>query len=154
MSLAFWIGRIARPGRWGAALAVLAALGVAALLWDWRIRIAIALAVALCLAVGHRRGWLAAPPAWLAAAPLTWLGRVSYSLFLIHFPVILVVNALVARIGAHPPWVDLAGMLAAVALCLGAAALLYRWVESRPPSWRMAAALLFALLAGGLLLGA
>ena len=67
--LAFWIGRIDQPARYGKALTLLAALGMVALLWDWRIRIAIALAVALLLAVGQRRGWLAEPPAWLAARP-------------------------------------------------------------------------------------
>lgn len=149
--LAFWIGRIERTRHWSAALALLAALGVMALLWDWRIRIAIALAMALMLAVGQRRGWLSAPPAWPAAEPLLWLGRISYSLFLIHFPLILLVNAVVVQIGLHSPWIDLLGMLVAVVLAIGAAALLYRWVESRPPSWRMTLALLVALLAGGAL---
>lgn len=149
--LAFWIGRIDQPARHAAALASLAALGIVALLWDWRIRIAIALALALLLAVGQRRGWLSAPPAWLATAPLLWLGRISYSLFLIHFPVILLMNALVAQIGARSPWVDLFGMLATMGLALAAAAVLYRWVESRRPSGRVTLALLFALLIGGLL---
>lgn len=149
--LAFWIGRVERARRWGMALALLAVLGVVALLWDWRIRIAIALAMALVLAVGQRRGWLSAPPAWFGAEPLLWLGRISYSLFLIHFPVILLVNAVVAQIGLHSPWIDLLGMLAAVVLAIGAAALLYRWVESRPASGRMTLALLVALLAGGAL---
>ena len=149
--LAFWIGRIRHPARHAAALAMLAVLGVVALSWDWRIRIAIALAVALLLALGQRRGWLSAPPAWLAARPLLWLGRISYSLFLIHFPVILLVNALVAQLGPHSPWVDLLCMAAAVVLAMGAAALLHRWVESRPPSGRMTLALLLALLAGGML---
>ena len=149
--LAFWVGRIQRSERWVAALVMLATLGVVALLWDWRIRIAIALAVALLLSVAQRRGWLSAPPAWLAAEPLLWLGRISYSLFLIHFPVILLVNAVVAQLGVHAPWVDLLGMVAALVLAIGAAALLYRWVESRPASGRMTLALLLALLAGGVL---
>lgn len=149
--LAFWIGRIERPGRCVAALLLLAAMGAIALLWDWRIRIAIALAVALLLAAGLRRGWLAAPPAWLSAQPLLWLGRISYSLFLIHFPAILLVNALVAQVRVHSPWVDLAGMWAALGVALVAAALLHRWVESRPPSGRGMLALLLALLVGGAL---
>ena len=152
--LAFWIGRIEQPARYGAALALLAALGAGALFWDWRIRIAIALAIAMLLAVGQRRGWLSAPPAWLAAEPLLWLGRISYSLFLIHFPVILLVNAVVAQLGIHSPWIDLLGMLAALVLAMGAAALLHRWVESRPPSGRMTLVLLLALLAGGMLAAA
>jgi len=149
--LAFWAGRIGQPGRFAAALALLAALGMLALLWDWRIRIAIALAMALVLAVGQRRGWLAMPPAWLASAPLLWLGRVSYSLFLIHFPVILLANALMSQLGAHSPWLDLLGMLATLALAMAAAALLHRGVESRPASWRLALGLLLGLVAGGTL---
>ena len=149
--LAFWLGRIERTERWVAALVLLAALGVVALLWDWRIRIAIALGMALLLAVLQRRGWLSAPPLWLAAEPLLWLGRISYSLFLIHFPVILLVNAVVVQLGVHAPWIDLLGMVAAVALAIGAAALLYRWVESRPPSGPMTLALLVALVAAGAL---
>ena len=149
--LAFWIGRIERTQRWAAALVVLAALGVVALLWDWRIRIAIALGMAVLLAVLQRRGWLSAPPAWLARKPLPWLGRISYSLFLIHFPVILLVNAAVEQLGVHAPWIDLLGMGAAVGLAIGAAALLHRWVESRPASGRMTLALLVALVGAGAL---
>ena len=149
--LAFWVGRIEHPRRYGAALAMLAALGIVALIWDWRIRIAIALAMALLLAAGQRRGWLSAPPAWLAAGPLLWLGRISYSLFLIHFPVILLANAFMAQLGAHSPAFDLLGMLAALGLAVGAAALLNRWVESRPASWRLVLSLLLALIAAGML---
>lgn len=151
--LAFWIGRARHGSRWGLAFALLAALGAAALAWEWRSRIAIAVVVALGLALAQRRNWLGAPPALLAARPLLWLGRISYSLFLIHFPVILLVNAAMARLGPHSPWVDLLGMAAAVALAIAAAALLYRWVESRPASWRFTAALLAGLLACGALVG-
>jgi len=129
-------------------------LGVAALLWDWRIRIAVALATALMLAVAQRRGLLSAPPGWLATRPVLWLGRISYSLFLIHFPVILLVNAGVAQLGAHPPWVDLMAMLAALALAMGAATLLHRWVECRPASAPLTLFLLGVLLACGLLVPA
>lgn len=152
--LAFWIGRIRSRAHWGAALALLASLGAAALAWDWRIRIAIALATALLLAVAQRRGALAAPPAWLASRPLLWLGRISYSLFLIHFPVILLVNALASLAGADTPGLCLLDMALALALAIGAAALLHRWVESRPASGRLTASLMAVLLASGALVAA
>ena len=149
--LAFWIGRTPEGSRWSMAFALLAVLGASALLWEWRSRIAIAVIVALTLALAQRRGWLGAPPALLSARPLLWLGRISYSLFLIHFPVILLVNAVVARLGPHSPWIDVLGMAAAVALAIAAAALLHRWVESRPASWSFTAALFAGLLACGVL---
>ena len=152
--LAFWIGRIHQPSRWCAALGFLAAVGIAALAWDWRIRIAVALATALVLAVAQRRGLLSDPPRWLASRPMLWLGRISYSLFLIHFPVILLVNAGVAQLGVHSPWLDLLGMLAALALAMGAATLLYRCVESRPASAPLTLLLLGVLVACGLLVPA
>jgi peptidoglycan/LPS O-acetylase OafA/YrhL len=152
--LAFWLGRIQGDGRWSVALALLAAVGAAALLWDWRIRIAIALVAALLLALAQRRGWLGEPPALIESRPLLWLGRISYSLFLIHFPAILLVNAVVARLGPHAPWIDAFGMAAALALAILSAAVLYRWVESRPASWRLMLCLLAALLACGALAAA
>ncbi|SFM05322.1 Peptidoglycan/LPS O-acetylase OafA/YrhL, contains acyltransferase and SGNH-hydrolase domains [Variovorax sp. OV329] len=152
--LAFWVGRIRNPWRWGAALALLAAIGAEALAWEWRIRIAIALVSALLLALSLRRGWLADPPAWLVTRPVMWLGRISYSLFLIHFPVILLVNALVSRAGPHSPWIDLLAMGAALALAMGAATLLHRWVESRPATGRLTFSLLAVLLASGALVAA
>lgn len=152
--LVFWVGRLKDPVRWGAALSLIAAIGLAALMWDWRIRIAIALAVALTLGVAQRLGWLSQPPAWLATPPVLWLGRISYSLFLIHFPAILLVNAVVVHLGIHSPWLDLLGMLVAMALAIGCATLLHRWVESRPASGRMTLLLMAGLLASGSLAAA
>jgi peptidoglycan/LPS O-acetylase OafA/YrhL len=149
--LAYWTGRLEHAGRWSGAVLLLLALGGAALMWEWRIRIAIALVTAVALALARRGGWLGKPPAPLAAPPLLWLGRISYSLFLIHFPLILLVNALVARLGAHSPWVDLLGMAAALGLSVAGAALLYRLVESRAASWRLTLVLLGGLLACGLI---
>ena len=83
--------------------------------------------------------------------PLLRLGRISYSLFLIHFPVILLVSALFARLGPLQPWVDALGMLATFGLSLAAAALLYRWVEMRPASWGAVLALFAGLLLCGTL---
>jgi len=149
--LAFWVGRATRASTWHGAVALLALVGVGALMIDWRSRIAIALVTALLIAVAQRRQWLS-PAHWPAAAvPLQQLGRISYSLFLIHFPVLLAVNALVAGLGPHAPWVDLLGLVATFGLSVGAAVLLYRGVEARPASLRSVCTLFAALLVSGLI---
>lgn len=147
--LVFWIGRATRFSTWQSAIALLGLVGAGALAIDWRSRIATALVTALLLAVAQRRQWLS-PPHWPAAAvPLQRLGRMSYSLFLIHFPVLLAMNAAVANAGPHGAWFDAAGLVATFALSVAAAALLYRWVEARPASWRAVFTLFAALLISG-----
>jgi peptidoglycan/LPS O-acetylase OafA/YrhL len=148
--LVFWIGRAKRSGTWRLAIALLALVGVGALAIDWRSRIAIALVTALLIALAQRRHWLS-PAHWPAAAtPFQRLGRMSYSLFLIHFPVLLAMNAAVANSGPHGPWVDALGLVATFGLSVAAAALLYRWVEARPASWRAVFTLFAALLVSGI----
>ncbi|WP_093220775.1 MULTISPECIES: acyltransferase [unclassified Variovorax] len=148
--LVFWIGRATRFSTWQSALALLVLVGAGALAIDWRSRIATALVTALLLAIAQRRHWLS-PPHWpTVAVPLQRLGRMSYSLFLIHFPVLLAMNAAVANAGPHGAWFDAAGLVATFALSVGAAALLYRWVETRQASWRAVFALFAALVISGL----
>ena len=153
--LTFWIGcadRSDKPGssaEWRAGLLFLVFLGASALALDWRSRIAIALMTALAIAGAQHLHWLrsCACPGW--ARPLAQLGRMSYSLFLIHFPVILLVSALVGQWAPAVPWIDAAGMVAALALSLAAASLLYRRIELRPATWLAALALFAALLVCG-----
>ncbi|HNN47242.1 MAG TPA: acyltransferase family protein, partial [Azospira sp.] len=76
--------------RW---LPLLAGITVLALALDFRLRIALALFVALLLALVTLRPQLRIPD----SALLAWLGRTSYSVFLVHFPVCLVANAFYAR---------------------------------------------------------
>ena len=89
-----------------------------------------------------------------AAMPLPRLGRISYSLFLIHFPVLLATNAAVGQMRPHGAWIDALGMAATFGLSVAAALLLYRWVEVRPASWRAVTALFAALLVSGMLVSA
>jgi peptidoglycan/LPS O-acetylase OafA/YrhL len=91
-ALAGWAARSSQALRW---LTLLAALGLLALGLDWRARIALALGVALLLglaAVSRRELPL---PAHLQES-VQALGRTSYALFLVHFAVLLLVNALYA----------------------------------------------------------
>lgn len=60
----------------------------------------------------------------LAAPPLVWLGRISYSLYLIHPP--LLIAAVHVTHGRLPLWVTIVGI---VPLSLACAALMYRFVE-------------------------
>ena len=130
--LAFWAGRSGQARGW---LVALALVGLVALLAEFRSRIATAVAVALWL--GAATAWPRLQEHFRGAAWLRSLGQMSYSVFLIHFPVCLLVNAVVHEIWPHHPWINLLGMAAAFGLSLGAGALLYRYVETRPWSERV-----------------
>ena len=115
-------------------LAAMLACGAIALTLEWRDRIALAWAAALALAVCSAVHW---PEAWRRArwAPLAWVGQRSYSIFLIHFAVCLLVNAVWSALWPSGIAVNALGMLVAMACSVGAGALLYRGVESRQLSW-------------------
>jgi peptidoglycan/LPS O-acetylase OafA/YrhL len=149
--LVFWIGRATRASTWQSAIVLLALTGAGALAIDWRSRIAIALVSALLIAIAQRQDWLSMARWPDAAQPLQRLGRISYSLFLIHFPVLLAANAAIGLLGPHAAWVDALGMALTFGLSVAAALLLYRGVEARPASWRAVAILFAALLVSGLL---
>lgn len=126
-TLAFWASE---PERSPVALMVLGAAVLAALIVDFRLRIAVALAVALLLGMARRGGWL---EHWPRANVLAFFGRISYSVFLVHFPVCLVVNAVVSHLAPHQPVLNALGMVAAWVLSNAAGALFYRYVESGTP---------------------
>ena len=133
--LAFWISRAERPGPWLLGLGVLGGL---ALLFDFRERLAVALAVALGLVwLEQLRAW-ARPGRWLdhkGLLPLQALGKMSYSIFLIHFPVCLLVNALVNHFWPTQLLANGVGLFAAFGLSLLAGRALYLGVESRRAAW-------------------
>lgn len=132
---AWWATQRERAAQW---LGVVAAAGAVALLVDFRLRIALALATALCLGAASRSGVL---ERWPDNAALGWLGRVSFSVFLVHFPVCLVANAAYVKSGLVSPSTAAAGMALAWAASMAVAALFYRWVESPAASRRIADAL-------------
>ena len=108
------------------ALALLAP-AAAALALDFRSRIAVALLTAGFIA------WAAQQPFIRdrgAPAPLLWLGRIAYSVFLVHFAVCLVINAAFTRFAPATAGWQGSGMLAAWATSLFAGALFYRLVEA------------------------
>ncbi|RZL64791.1 MAG: acyltransferase [Variovorax sp.] len=151
--LAFWIGRATRRSTWQAAMLLLVLVGAGALLIDWRSRIATALLTALLIALAQRRDWLEVPMRWPATVrrPLLRLGSISYSLFLIHFPVLLLTSAVVAQWPARSAWVDVLGLLLTFWLSVAAAGWLHRWSEVPRASWRAWLAAVGALVASGAL---
>ncbi|AGW94233.1 acyltransferase [Cupriavidus sp. DF5525] len=126
-TLAWWASN---PGRSAMALLVLGAVVLAALIVDFRLRIAVALATALLLAISRRGGWM---ERWPRAHVVGFFGRISYSLFLVHFPVCLLVNATVSNLAPGQPVLNALGMAAAWILSNVAGALFHRYVESASP---------------------
>jgi len=127
-ALAYWFSQLpssaARRSRmWG-----LVALTLLALALDFRMRIALALAVALVLALSLRKGWLYT---WPRSPVLAYLGKISYSVFLLNFPVALVVNAWFTHYGVQDEWLQTAGVLVAWLACNLAGAAFYHLVEQK-----------------------
>ena len=119
-------------------LGVIASVAVAALIIDFRLRIAVALLVALTLGFSRRSGLLGR---WPDAAPLAFLGQISYSVFLVHFPICLLANALFARLGGSAPGSAFVVMGLAWAASIAGGTLFYRWIESPAASQRIGAAI-------------
>ena len=116
----------ARGWRWLLGALVLAT--VLALAVDFRERIALALAVALLLGAAQWGGWLTTFP---RSRVLAYLGQISYSVFLLNFPIGLVVNAAFTRFAPADPVVQTVGVLVAWLACNLAGALFYHQVEHR-----------------------
>jgi peptidoglycan/LPS O-acetylase OafA/YrhL len=123
-ALAGWAGPT-RGGR--AAFAALVVLGAVSLALDFRIRIAVALATAMLLAWAMPRGLGARRLAW---PPIEWLGRISYSVFLVHYPVCMLIGAAAARWFPDAPVPAAAGLVLAWIGSTVAGALFHRWVEA------------------------
>ena len=122
-TLTYWATSRQQTTAW---LAPMALAVVAALLIDYRSRIAVALLVALALGLAGRFGFL---EGWPRSRLVGRLGTISYSVFLVHFPVSLVISGLFARFASADPWVNLAGMVVAWLASIAAGALFYRLVE-------------------------
>jgi len=98
--LAYWAVRAARPHVWVAAIAL---LGGAALALDYRGRVAVALVTALFLVFALRSARVQSWSEAASWAPLVRLGQMSYSVFLVHFAVCLLVNAVVGTLWPEAP---------------------------------------------------
>jgi len=146
--MAWWAVHAPRAAQaWGWAL-LMALLVLLALALQWRTRVALAGCAALAL-VGAARS--AALAAWQGWAPLSRLGRMSYSVFLVHFAVCLLVNAAFEWLWPGDAAAALAGMALAFGLSLLAGRVLYRHVERHVPTWRVMLRWEVAMIGTGLL---
>lgn len=129
--LAQGIGR--RRRRWPALLAMTLVL-VGALVVSWRDRLVVAGVTAVTLACW---GGLLHLPTFTEAVRrrlLVPLADRSYALFLVHYPVCLSINALVAHHWPDDPAMNAFGLLTAWAVSMAGAEGLYRWFEAPRPS--------------------
>lgn len=101
---------------------------VLALGLDFRIRIAVAAVVACLLFLfGRTRLSTYASSGW---SVINYLGKISYSIFLVHFPVCLVVNAAFTRFVPDDAYLQGAGVVWAWAASVAAGALFFHWIET------------------------
>ncbi len=124
---AWWAGDPRRKTR-GAVL-VQAAIFLPALLAlavNFRSRLALAIMVACALVICGRMQFSGEGR---LQAIVNSLARTSYSVFLIHFPVCLLVNAAFTRFVPADPVLQGVGMLTAWCASLAAGAAFHRWVE-------------------------
>ena len=127
--MAWWASDSRRP--FGATLALLLLMvvpTVLALELDFRIRIATAALVACFLFLyGRTRLTACAGAGW---SLVNYLGKISYSIFLVHFPVCLVVNAAFTRFVPDNAYLQGAGVLFAWAASVAAGAMFFHCVET------------------------
>ena len=126
--LAWWASDLRRPSRNCALLLFMGWLPtLAALLVAFRSRIALALVVACLLFVYGR---VKAPSAGKLWSAVDALGRRSFALFLVHFPVCLLVNAAFTRFVPADPALQAMGVVLAWSASLAASEVFFRWVET------------------------
>jgi len=134
--LAHWLGRMSQPAWRGLGLAALVVLVIGALAVDFRSRIALAGVMALLLQ---------APSGWMGRLRLdrqpvralsAWLARLSYSVFLLHYPISLAVAALVQALAPDSLVFNLAGLIGTWLLTLACAHTLERRIGLWQRRWR------------------
>ena len=101
-----------------------------ALTVQWRDRIAVAGIAATLLALSTAIAWPQVVQRGLLT-PLQRLGQISYSVFLIHFGMSLLVNAVIHTLWPRSVWANGLGIVGAIALSIWAGTLLYRYVENK-----------------------
>jgi len=116
-----WTVRQAHPAR---LLMLVGGVGLLALAWDFRGRLAVALLTALAVGIAQRAPRLA------SLRPVAAFGKASYALFLVHFPVCLLVSALFMRFMPHTPAWQLLGLCLAWLASNLTAFVFHRWIET------------------------
>jgi len=129
-ALDYWATQAEQDPDW---MLLIAVVVVATLIVDFRSRIALALVTALALGVSRRWGFIESQP---RSKLLAYLGKISYSVFLVHFPVILVINAVFTKITPASPVLNAVGIVFAWSASIAVGALFYRCVEKRSGRWQ------------------
>ncbi len=127
-ALSYW-GALRGRRRWAL---LIYSVAVAALIFAFRERLLLALAVAVLLWWGQLSGGM---QRW---GNTEWLGdmaRISYSVFLVHFPVLLLVNGAFKAFLPATPDIQGFGMLLGWGLSVFAGRLFYRWIEAPSGRW-------------------
>jgi peptidoglycan/LPS O-acetylase OafA/YrhL len=132
---AWWASDRKQLASW---LGVIAVIATAALVFDFRLRILLALAIALILGFARRTDWLERFP---DLKPISYLGQISFSIFLVHFPILLLANGLYAKLELASPASAIFALILAFTASIASASLFYRWIESPVSSQRIAGAL-------------
>lgn len=122
-ALAWW-ARCGGAARGRLLLAAMLVCALLALAVDFRERIALAALLAPLLAF-----WSSSGHASVITPFFGWLGRISYSVFLVHFPVCLLVNALFIRVMPDTAGWQGLGMTVAWAASVAGGAAFFRFVE-------------------------
>ena len=145
--LAYWS---TRSPLGNTALILITVLGAVALWLQFRNPIAVALACALMVSVGGQQGWLAN---WPRPGILTWLGQRSYSIFLVHYGIVIGFNATWHALFPTGVVINALGMLAATLMSIATGTVLYHYVETRRNvlGLNAATALLTVMIAGALI---
>jgi peptidoglycan/LPS O-acetylase OafA/YrhL len=99
---------------------------VVAMLFEWRWRLVIAMVFGMLLFVAEGA---AQRQRWSSGRLIAGLGRISFSLFLVHFPVLILVSTVWSRLGWDSAEAAVGGLGAAFMLSLLMAAAFYRWIE-------------------------
>lgn len=128
-ALAYWAGQ--RHSSWLLFMVLLAAV---ALMIDFRPRIAVAIAVAVALYVVQSSQQT---NRWLSWPGFQALGKTSYSLFLVHFPILLLGNALFTALGMAGAWAGAVSMLTIWSASMVTAGIFYRRIENPASSIRV-----------------
>lgn len=143
-ALSYWASARPQGVFWLACLSLLVTM---ALLVDFRWRIAIAGIMMLMLGFARQYDIL---ESWSAPQPLIYLGRISYSIFLVHFPLCLVINAMFFRFLSHQPATNAYGLILALCVSICGGAIFFRWIESRPHTNRMRLLILTGFMSSSL----
>ncbi|HEY8025777.1 MAG TPA: acyltransferase [Burkholderiaceae bacterium] len=125
---AYWVSQLEgkRKKLWLLAVVLLCAIAQAV---EWRSRIAVSSATAVVLILwGSRRTAGAFGSAWLVSV-ISYLSRISFPLFVLHYPALMLIGAVVESNWGDDPAANGLGLLVAWALAMGAATLVANWLE-------------------------